>query len=77
MTRNPFCVAEDILHDNLQEEFLDLKCNSTAKDDFEVVPQNDFWLKYMHIYKKVGSAAIRILLPFSYICGFFTLVNVK
>ena len=81
MTRNPFRVAEDILPDNLQEEFLELKCNSTAKDDFEVMPLNDFWPKYMHIYKNVGSAALRILLPFSstYICksGFSTLVNVK
>ena len=40
MTRNPFCVAEDILSDNLQEEFLELKCNSIAKDDFEVMPQS-------------------------------------
>ena len=45
MTRNPFRVAEDIFPDNLQEEFLELKCNSTAKDDFEVMPLNDFWSK--------------------------------
>ena len=81
MTRNPFRVAQDILPDNLQEEFLELKCNSTAKDDFQVMPLNDFWPKYMHIYKNVGSAALRILLPFSstYICesGFSTLVTVK
>ena len=31
MTRNPFRVAEDILPDNLKEEFLELKCNTTAK----------------------------------------------
>ena len=40
MTRNLFCVAEDILSDNLQEEFLELKCNFIAKDDFEVMPQS-------------------------------------
>ena len=81
MTSNLFRVAEDILPDNLQEEFLELKCNFTAKNDFEVMPLNDFWPKYMPIYKNVGSAALRILLPFSstYICksGFSTLVNVK
>ena len=37
MTRNPFRTSEDILPDNLQEEFIEMKCNSTAKDDFEVI----------------------------------------
>ena len=81
MTRNPFRTTEDILPDNLQEEFIEMKCNSTAKDDFEVMPLNEFWTKYMHIYKNVGSAALRTLLPFSstylYESRFSTLVNVK
>ena len=81
MTRNPFHVAEDILPDNLQEEFLELKCNTTSKNDFEVMPLNGFWLKYMHICKNISSAALWILHPFSstYICesGFSTPVNVK
>ena len=81
MTRNPLHFGEDILLDNLQEEFLELKCTSTAKDDFEVMPLNEFWPKYMLIYKNIGSAALWILLPFlsTYICEsrFSTLVNVK
>ena len=81
MTRNPFHTTEDILPDNLQEEFIEMKCNSIAKDDFEVMPLNEFWAKYMHIYKNVGSAALQTLLPFlsTYLCesGFSTLVNVK
>ena len=44
MARNPFCTTEDILPDNLQE-FIEMKCNSTAKDDFEVMPLNEFWTK--------------------------------
>ena len=81
MTRNPFRTTEDILPDNLQEKFIEMKCNSIAKDDFEVMPLNEFWAKYTHIYKNVGSAALRTLLPFlsTYLCesGFSTLVNVK
>ena len=81
MTRNLFRTTEDILPDNLQEEFVEMKCNSTAKDDFKVMPLNKFWVKYMHIHKNVGRAALRTLLPFSstYQCesGFSTLVNVK
>ena len=31
MTRNPFRIKEDILSEKLQEEFLEMKCNSIAK----------------------------------------------
>ena len=42
MTRNPFCISEDIRSNNLQEEFLEMKCNSTAKDDSEAMPLINF-----------------------------------
>ena len=42
MTRNPFRINEDIRSNNLQEEFLEMKCNSTAKDDFEAMSLNNF-----------------------------------
>ena len=45
MTRNPFGIKEDILSEELQEEFLEMKCNSTAKDDFEAMSLNNFWAK--------------------------------
>ena len=81
MARNPFYIDMDILSNNLQKEFLEMKCNSTAKDDFEAMSLNDFWAKYLPVYKNVGSAAIRTLLPLSstYLCesGFSTLVSVK
>ncbi|XP_076799889.1 protein FAM200C-like [Clavelina lepadiformis] len=54
ITRNPFRLNEDILSDDLQEEFLEMKCNSTAKDDFEAMPLTDIWEKYWHIYNSVG-----------------------
>ena len=43
MTRNPFRIKEDILLEEHQEEFLEMKCNSTAKDDFEAMSLNNFW----------------------------------
>ena len=79
--KNPFRIKEDILSEELHEEFLEMKCNSNAKDDFEAMPFNNFWAKYLHIYKNVGSVAIRTLLPFSstYLCesGFSALVSMK
>ena len=81
MTKNPFRINEDIFPDNLQEEFLEIKCNCAAKDDFEVMPLKEFWAKYLNIWKNVGSAALRTLLPFlsTYLCEskFSTLVNLK
>ena len=81
MTRNPFGIKEDILSEELQEEFLEMKCNSTAKDDFEAMSLNNFWAKYLHMYKNVGSVAMHTLLPFSstYLCesGFSALVCIK
>ena len=81
LTRNPFRINEDILPDCLQEEFLELKHNSNAKDDFEAMAIMDFWVKYTPIYQKVGNLAIRTLVPFSstYMCesGFAALANIK
>jgi len=34
--------GESILPACLQEEFLEMKCNSSAKDDFEAMPLTDF-----------------------------------
>ena len=37
MTRDLIRINEDILSDDLQEEFLEMKCNSTAKDDIKAM----------------------------------------
>ena len=42
MTRNSFRINEDIRSNNQQEEFLEMKCNSTSKDDFEAMSLNNF-----------------------------------
>jgi len=44
---------ENILPDDLQEEFMEMKCNSSAKDDFEAMPLISGQCKY----KRVGSVA--------------------
>ena len=81
MTRNPFRIKEDIFSEDLQEEFLGIKCNSTAKDDFEAMSLNDFWVKYSPLYENVGSEAVRTLFPFSstYLCesGFAAFVSMN
>ena len=58
-----------------------MKCNSTTKDDFEAMSLNDYWAKYLRIYKNVGSVAVRTFLSFSstylYESGFSALVSTK
>ena len=79
MTRNSFPIKEDIFPEELQGEFLEIKCNSSAKDDFEAMSLNDFWAKYSRVYKNVVSVAVCVLLPFSSAClcesGFSALVS--
>ena len=58
MTKNPFCINEEILSDNLQEEFLEMKCNSTATDDSKAMFLNDFWEKYLHTGYQESSQSI-------------------
>ena len=67
--------------DKIQEEFLELKCDSVAKDVFKTLPLNDSWAKQVHVFRNIGNIAMRILLPFSatYMCErrFSALVSVK
>ena len=82
MARNPFLIKEDIFSEDLQEELLEIKCNSTAKDVFETMSLNDFLAKYSRIHKNVGSMAVCSTHPsFSstYLCksGFSALVSMK
>ena len=60
-----FCVNKNVLSENLKEEFLEMKCSSTAKNNFEAMPLTNFREKYVHIYKNVDAVAIRTILPFS------------
>ena len=48
MTKNPFVLNKEILSKDMQEEFLEMKCNSTAKNNFEAMLLTDFH-KYVHI----------------------------
>ncbi|KAF2350453.1 hypothetical protein FHG87_018791 [Trinorchestia longiramus] len=52
-----------------------------AKRDFETMKLEEFWVKYLPMYPKVGEEALRVILPFSstYLCeaGFSALVVLK
>ena len=54
-----------LLPNKTQEEFSELKCNSVAKEDFEAITLNDFWAKYVPLYRNIVNVAVHILLSFS------------
>uniref|UniRef100_UPI00358EA1AE protein FAM200C-like n=1 Tax=Myxine glutinosa TaxID=7769 RepID=UPI00358EA1AE len=79
--RNPFqCDVADV-SDGVQEEFLELKFNSSAEDDFEILDLETFWVKYLPVYPLISLQAVRILTMFgsTYLCeaAFSALVAVK
>ncbi|XP_042228828.1 uncharacterized protein LOC121870922 [Homarus americanus] len=47
---------------SLEDEFLDLKNDSAAKDLYEEISLTVFWCS---MYPKVSEIALRVLLPFS------------
>ncbi|KAF2361029.1 hypothetical protein FHG87_008213 [Trinorchestia longiramus] len=81
LVQNPFNTDVELLLESLQEEAIDLKCDSSAKRDFETMKLEEFWVKYLPMYPKVGKEALRGIFPFSstYLCeaGFSALVVLK
>ena len=78
LVQNPFNTDVELLLESLQEEAIDLKCDSSSKRYFETMKLEEFWVKYLPTYPKVGEEALRVILPFSstYLCeaGFSALV---
>ncbi|KAF2346245.1 hypothetical protein FHG87_023000 [Trinorchestia longiramus] len=81
LVQSPFNTDVELLRESLQEKAIDLKCDSRAKRDFETMKLEEFWVKYLPMYLKVGKEALRVILPFSstYLCeaGFSALVVLK
>ncbi|XP_076339961.1 zinc finger BED domain-containing protein 5-like [Tachypleus tridentatus] len=83
LVRNPFCTERDVssIPDDIQDEFLDIRNDSSARDLFKVKSVTQFWCAMYQSYSKVSMIALRVLVPFAstYLCeaGFSTLVNIK
>ncbi|XP_068205161.1 protein FAM200C-like [Palaemon carinicauda] len=81
LVQNPFNTDVELLLESLQEEAIDLKCDLSMKRDFETMKLEEFWVKYLPMYPKVGEEALRVFLPFSstYLCeaGFSALFVLK
>ncbi|XP_068234378.1 protein FAM200A-like [Palaemon carinicauda] len=59
--RNPFQCEFANVAEEIQEEFLELKFNSTAKDEFNDLDLETFWIKYHSVYPLISHQALRVL----------------
>ena len=81
LIRNPFILPVEKVPDSLQDEFLELKADSCARDLFNEKSFTEFWPLMCDSYPKVTKKAIQGILPFvsTYLCesGFSTLLQIK
>ncbi|XP_068222231.1 protein FAM200A-like [Palaemon carinicauda] len=81
LARDPFSLEVDDIPEDLQEQFLELKSISVAKDDHTSLGMEKFWIKYLSVYQKVSQRILQVIVPFSstYLCeaGFSALVGIK
>ncbi|XP_076055191.1 zinc finger BED domain-containing protein 5-like [Oratosquilla oratoria] len=83
LARNPFSTEHDVssIPDEIQDEFLDQRNESSAHDLFKLKSVTQFWCTMYQSYSKVSMIAFRVLVPFAstylYETGFSTLVNIK
>jgi len=81
LVRNPFKLSVEKVPDDCQDEFLELKTDSGARDMFDEKSITEFWPLMCDSYPKVAERAIHALLPFvsTYLCesGFSTLLQMK
>ncbi|XP_068214344.1 protein FAM200C-like [Palaemon carinicauda] len=79
--RNPFQCEFANVAEEIQEEFLELKFNSTAKDEFNDLDLETLWIKYHSVYPLISHQALRVLTIFgsTYLCetAFSTLTAIK
>uniref|UniRef100_UPI00358E95EF SCAN domain-containing protein 3-like n=1 Tax=Myxine glutinosa TaxID=7769 RepID=UPI00358E95EF len=82
LVRNPFSATLDVssLPDEVQDELLDLRNDSLARDLFQEKSVTQFWCAMHQSYSKVSMLTLRVL-PFAstYLCEarFSTLVHIK
>ena len=81
--RNPVTPGLDITvtADDIQDELLELRHDSSARDTFLEKSLAQFWCSLQESYPQVSKTALRVIVPFAstYLCesGFSTLVQLK
>ena len=81
LARNPFRLSPEKVKDELQDQLIDLKNDSSCRDLFEFLPVTKFWLSLASSHPQISKIALKKLLPFNstWLCEstFSTLVLMK
>ena len=81
LAKDPFRLSSEKVQDELQDQFIDTKNDSSSQDVFEAFPVTDFWLRMASSYPEISKTAPKKLLLFisTWLCksAFSTLFNVK
>ena len=83
LARNSFSTSLNVsdIPDEMQEQFIDLTNDSTARDVYHEKSLSQFWCDMSKSYPQISKLAFRTLLPFAttYLCesGFSTLLHIK
>ena len=81
LARNPFRLSPEKVKDELQDQLIDLKNDSSRRDLFESLPVTKFWLSLASSHPQISKIALKKLLPFNstWLCEstFSTLVLMK
>ena len=65
LARNPFQLSLENVEDELQDQLIDLKNDSSCLDLFETLPVMKFWLSVASSYLEIIKIALKKLLAFS------------
>uniref|UniRef100_K7GIF2 DUF4371 domain-containing protein n=1 Tax=Pelodiscus sinensis TaxID=13735 RepID=K7GIF2_PELSI len=65
LSRNPFTTDVNSVPEDLQEEFLDLKNDFAAQDEYQQSTIEKFWASVTGSYPNLSAHAVRFLLPFA------------
>ncbi|XP_065642996.1 uncharacterized protein LOC136074589 [Hydra vulgaris] len=67
---SPFSCDVKNVKEEAQEELIELKNDTMAKDHFKITPLNNYWLKMSNSYPLCLSIALRDFIPFQHhICS--------
>ena len=81
LAKDPFRLSSEKVEDKQQDQFIDMKNDSSSQDVFEAFSVTDFWLRMASLHPEISKIALKKLLPSSStsLCesAFSTLLNVK
>ena len=66
LARNPFRLSFEKVKDEVQDQFIDMKNDSSCQDVFEAFPVSDFWLRRTLSYPKISKNSGFANMPFQH-----------